>query len=1042
MFFFSVIVVGTVSILNLPIELTPNFEYPQLTITISWPNVSPEAVESFLTSPVEAELSTLQGLKKISSISSEGLSQISLEFHPVVDIDFTRVEINEKLLSLKSSLPAGISIPQISSFIPEDFRKLQGFLTYSISSNHSSNYVRKYLKDNLLMSLKNIDGVSNVQIVGGSDRLIEIIVDYDKTKLLDVSEKDIETAIDKIEKYLSVGKIERKGNQIFINIKNKISTPKEIENHVVKILQNNQAIRFKDIATVIDDYEEQKFFYRINGKETISLIIDKEPNSNTLKVAKEVDSKLKKIATSFPLDFILKKEIDRSEDINKDLFELYRDGAFSILIILIVISFLFRSLRYSIIIISSILFSLFSAFTLFYLFNISLNVITFASLIIGFGFIVDNSIVVLDFIEQYNYKESKPRLTVLLKDIFSPLLVSTLTIIIAFIPLIFQNSELKFYFQQFTYGIIFTLLSSLVVSFSIIPQLYLKFVKHKKRIKTIFEKENIFTRILDITINFIITWKKFSIAFLILCIGIPTWLIPDRIEDETFGNLYNSIFNSDLYQELKPKLNYIFGGALNLYFNHISRGEFWNFGEETYLLIRMEMPNGNRVEPINELCKKLENEILAYRKNIKNVITNVNDATSAIIKVEFTREQAYSVFPLMLKNYINSYVSNLGGVNTYLTGFGPGFSTGGGNLISNFITIIKGYNYEKVKAIAESFSKVLMKNPRVENVDINKSKYYWENDTYEIVGTINREKLSEYGISVSELFSLLSKTTQGNITYSHFNISNEFVNYQIKFSNYDKVQLEDLKKLILVSNGREKLKVEDLINFKEQKVLSSIVREDQQYIRLISFDFKGPYKFGKRFLQSSIENLKLPEGYSIMPHEFKMDFGEEDEKEIWLFLLISLALIYMSLVAYFESFKIPLLIITSSPFAIVGAIFLFWVTDSVIERGAFAGMLLLLGLSISNSIVLVKSLTQNQNRSELISSVKKRLRALTATTITTFVALLPFIISSNSTFWKSVGISVTGGIISSFLYIIFFLPMFYEIFFSRHKTSNKNISSN
>lgn len=134
MFFFSVVVVGVVSLFNLPVELTPHIEYPRLSVSASWAGVSPEAVEAHLTSPIEAELSTIMGVKKISSISSEGLSSITIDFHPNTDINFARIEINEKLTSLKKELPVGISSPRISQYIPKDFQDLQGFLTYSVSS--------------------------------------------------------------------------------------------------------------------------------------------------------------------------------------------------------------------------------------------------------------------------------------------------------------------------------------------------------------------------------------------------------------------------------------------------------------------------------------------------------------------------------------------------------------------------------------------------------------------------------------------------------------------------------------------------------------------------------------------------------------------------------------------------------------------------------------------------------------------------------------------------------------------------------------------
>lgn len=1029
MFFLSVVVVGVVSVLNLPVELSPHIEFPRLSISVAWPGVSPEAVEAHLTSPIEAELATIQGVKKISSTSSEGFARISLEFHPSVDIEFARVEINEKLSSIKNALPVGVSSPKVSPYIPEDLQNLQGFLTYSISSNRSSNDVRKYLLYNVVMRLKNVDGISDVDVRGGSDRLIEIIIDYGKTKSLGILNEEINNAISETEKIFSAGKLERNNNQIFVKINNEVINPSSIGDQVVKILPDGNAIRIRDIARIVDDYEEQLSYYRINGKESITLIINKELGANTLSVAKEVDKKLRDLSKEFPPDYIIIKEIDRSEDIYKDLDELYRDGLFSFIIIFFVILLLFRNIRYPFIILSSIIFSLLAAFSLFYLFGLTLNIITFSCFVLGFGFIVDNSIVVLDYLDKHYDGRGEKHLTVLIKEIFFPLFTSTITIITVFIPLLFLTGELKLYFQQFALGIGFTLLASLVVSFTVVPLLYLKtFHVSRRKVKDI-NSESILYKVYRIIVSQIIKRKKVSVAFLLLVIGLPVWLLPSRIETPIIGEAYNSIFDSETYQDVKPYINYAFGGALNLFFNHVSRGELWNYGSETYIYVRLDLPNGNRIERINKLCGDLENEILAYKKNFKTLIANVMDEESASLRVEFTPEQSNSAFPYMLKNYITAYAIRLGGVDSYVYGFGPGFSNAGGGASSNFNVEVKGFNYEKVKSIAETFRDIVKRNPRVDNVDIDKSDFYWSSETFEIVGKIDRNRLSAYGITVQELFNIIAKNTSGNMSYSRFKILNESVNYRVKFSNYDKLQLDELKNLIVNENGKEKFKVSDLITFEERKVLSSINRVDQQYVRYVSFEFKGPYKYGNNFLESSVASIKVPEGYSLKQSDYSFRFAEKDEIDIWKVLGASLFVIFMVTAGFFESFKKPLIIITAVPYAIIGAIFLFWLTDNNIERGAYAGMLLLVGLSVSNSIVLVSYLSQNAltNIEELINATKTRLRAITSTTLTTFAALLPFIISDRATFWKNLSISIAGGIFISYIYIIFFLPLIYKI---------------
>ncbi|MEJ5352696.1 MAG: efflux RND transporter permease subunit [Melioribacteraceae bacterium] len=1036
MFLFGVLCVGIVSILNLPIELSPHVDYPRLSISIYWQGASPEAVEAYVTSPVEAELSTIMGVKKISSKSSEGLSNIFIDFHPNTDINFARIEINEKLSALKHQLPFGISKPVISSYVPEQLENLQGFLVYSISSDKSANEIRKFIIDNVLMQLKSIDGVSNVEVRGGSDKIINIIVDYDKLKALEITNEDITNAVKDAEVIISAGKVNNQNYQYYINVRNEIHNLEIIKNQVVKKLPNNQTIRIENIAKVSEDFKEPQSYYRINGKETVNLIISKELGANTFKVSYDVKKKFQELSKIFPPDYIIIKELDKSEEMYTELLSLYRNGILSFLILFIVLLLIFRNYKYPLIIIVSIFFSLSFSFALFYLLRLTLNIITIICFIIGLGFIVDNSIVVLDYLDKHYNGRGIKYLTVYIKEIFNPLLVSTIIVISVFIPLIFLTGELKLYFKHFAIGMGSNLFASLIVSITVVPFLYLKTYKPHKKIELFTSSLDFIYKQYRKIVRMIIRFRKLSLALLILIIGLPVWLIPDRIETPFISKVYNLIFDSEFYQEIKPFLNYALGGCLNLYFNHISKGEIWSYGEETYIYVRLELPNSNRIERINKLSKDLENDILQYKSNFKNLIANVIDEENAVIRIEFDKNQANTSFPYALKNYITAYTAQLGGVNSYVYGFGPGFSNAEGISYSPFNVVVKGYNYEKVKSLAEEFRKKIIVNPRVDNVDIDKSEILWSPGTYEIIGEVDREKLKAYNISLAEIFSIITKNIGGIFNDNKFKIENNRVEYQIKFSNYNEVQLEELKNIILKDYSGKSFKVKDIINFYERKILSTINREDQQYVRYISFEFKGPYYYGKQFLQSILANIDIPPGFTIEQVDFPIVLELKNEYEILKIFLAAVVIIFMVSSSFFESFKSSLIIFSAIPFAFVGSIFVFWLFNFNMERGAYSGMLLLMGLTVNSAILMVNYILKNQQSrtiEEIINLSATRLRAILTTSSTTIFALVPFVLSSESTFWKNLSLSITGGIITSSIFIAFFIPLIYYMIVIRKK---------
>lgn len=1038
MLFFSIAIIGSVSLFNLPVELSPHAELPKLTINISWRGVSPEAVEAYLTSPIEAELAGISGVKKISSKSTEGSAGINLEFHPNVDMNYAVIEINEKLSALKKELPFGVGIPQISAYVPEDLKDLQGFITYTVSANRNPGEIRKFVQESFLFPLLSTDGIADVNIRGGEEREIIVLIDYEKVQQYNITNEEIADAVKNVEAILSAGFIKRNGSQLYLTINNNVSSAEEVNEQVVKINTNLTPVRIKDIGRVIDDYKEPSSYFRINGKETVSIIIDKEPGANTIKTAGLVIDKINLLAEELPPGFTIKKETDKSEHVRVELNELYNGAVFSIIIIIALLLIIFRSISYTLIIFTSILFSLLFAFALFYLFEISLNILTISAFILGFGFMVDNSIVVIDYLDQSEKTDSLKRIAVRIRQIFFPVFASTLTTVAVFLPLLFLTGELRIYFEQFALGIVFTLLASLLVSFTVIPMLYLKTRKQTKNVSS--KKGNILFVVFNFILKGITRFKKLAITAAILIIGLPVWLLPGRIETPVVKEVYNSIFDTEIYSDIKPYVNYALGGVLNLFFNHVSRGELWSYYEPTYIIVRLELPHGNEISRINKLTKDFESEVLAYRNQIKFIAANVYSEENALIKIEFTDEQSRSSFPYILKNYLSAYAARIGGLNVGVYGYGPGFSTGGVS-VSSFSVAIKGFNYNRVKELAEEFRNNIVRNPRIDNVDIDKSANYWSKDVYEIVGTIDRDYLAVQNIKIDELFGTIAKRTRGNISYNRFRIDNEEIGYSMKFTNYRDIQLDEVKNTIVKSISGKTIKIKELIDFEEKKVLSSINREDQQYIRYVAFDYKGPYKYGKEFIDNSIDKILVPEGYSITPRDYFFMFGEKDEIDILKILLIAAVLIFMVSSSLFESIKKPFLILIAVPFALIGAVFIFFLTENNIDRGAYAGMLLLIGLSVNNSIILVDYLSRNMvdgSIDRIIKLTYDRLRPIFTTTLTTAGALIPLLIGSETAFWKSLSLSVVGGILLSAVMIIILIPLFYTLLNTVKKNRTMN----
>jgi len=1023
MFFAGVTVLGIISAFNLPVELTPEVEYPKLTITIPWRGASPEVMEARVTSPVESVLASIRGIKKISSRSSAGNSRITVEFHPNTDMQFARLEILDKISMLKNDLPYGAGVPKLTDYVPEDLRELKGFLTYSISAPYHAGLIRKTVSDKMLVPLSSVDGVANVSIMGGTDREVSITIDRVKMRALGVEVNDLNRAVSELERKGAIGNIVNDDYRLRLSFSGAYDL-KFIEEQPVKDTGEGRVLKISDFCEVEYTYPEPYMYYRINGKETINLIIDKKKGANTIQTAERVKDKINELASVLPKGYVVKKEIDKSERMKKELDELFSGALFSLAAIILILFAIYRSVKHSFIIIASVVFSLLLSFLLFFIFDLSLNILTIASFVLGFGFMVDNSIVVVDFIDRYGDKRNPKRLAVLEERIFPALFASTLTTVAVFIPLVFLSGELRLYFVQFAKGIIFTLTASLIVAFSVIPHVYFKFSgnggKHKSNGHFV---KKIYIAITERIIRF----KKTALIFIVLIIGLPVWLLPERIETPVVGDVYNFLFDSQAYQQIKPYVNNVLGGSLNLFFNKIDRGKIWNYGEETRISVRIELPNGNRIERINNICKAFEREILNYKKQIDYVTANVYNEEIAYINVVFTKEQSNTAFPFMLKNYLTSYASRIGGISVGVYGFGPGFYNGLGGTMSSYRVAVKGFNFERVKKIAQEFKTVIETNPRVDNIDIDQSFRYGAKDTYEIIGEINRKKLAYAGLTVTDLANEISAAVSGSFTYGKVSVAGEEAPLTIKYAGYKNIQLNELENAI-IKGGNAYVKIKDIVKFKKSKVQTVIVREDQQYVRYISFEYKGPYKYGTEFLESSMSKIFLPEGYSMERGKMFFFFNDKEEAEEWKIIIIATILIFMITGALFEDIKKPAIIMAAIPFAAVGVVFLFYLFDFTFNRGAYAGLLLLAGLSVNNSILLTDYISKNlksKTSAEVIELSYHRLKPVFTTTLTTIAALIPLLFFTESEFWRSLSLSIIGGIGLSALLTLFYIPLFY-----------------
>lgn len=1094
----AVVAVGIVSFRALPSQLTPEVEYPRLTVMVAWQSAPPEAVESTITAPLEGELSKLAGLKTLSSVSSEGRARLTLEFHPSVNMDIARLEINERLSNLMETLPREVSPPQVSPYVPEEVEKMQGFLTYTLSANRSAGEVRRYAEEYLKLPLRSVKGVSDVEINGGSLRHVSIELDRSSMESLSIRPEEVTKALQDAYLTLSGARNIRASNslknpltglpsdsnlsdsipalahtsivQSFSSIEDLQRLPIAFRNSRAQSssnpsssssgasshsspTQNSQAepyiIRLGHIAHIRDDFAEPTSFYRLNGKETVTLRLRKEQGADIIQTADRTFEAVKRLESALPKGYTLVKESDTSEKMRIELADLASTLGFGALAVALVVVMMFRrasALQMAGIVLTAVMVTLCLAAIGFAVCGIGLNIITIAAILLGFGVAVDNVVIMAEYLERHlvaeNSRFGHHRFILTTRAMAAPLLGSAMTTIAVILPLLFLETELRAYLADFALASVIIVCASVLVALSLVP-LLCKYWLHPHAHSMSQGQESLSSqadshssrigrKIANIPfaayswlVRGLARFRKTAIAILIMLAGIPIWLLPARIETPYLAPAYNAVFDSALYGYIKPTLQTVLGGAWNIFSNRLPRGDTWQVGGEQYLMVVMKLPNGNRIERINTLASTMEQEILRYGNSIKLLSASVVSDELALIRVEFPLNLADRSFPYKLKNYLTSYATRLGGLEVSVFGYGEAFSTGFGGAPVSFSVTAKGFNYDDVKALAEEFRRVIERNPRVAQVDIDRSAFWGDPEVFENVIALDRERLKRSGATIEQILPLIRMNAIGALGGSSFRLGNEELSYDVKYAGYNNNQARELMERTLTDTRGKQSKIGSIATLTQRKALAKIFRENRQYIRTITFEFQGPYRYGEEFLKQALASVRIRPGYSLEAPNGRFNFGEEQTLDVRNALLLSILLIFMIGAALFESLRIPLVIIGTIPIALMGAVYSLWWFDLAVDRGAYAGMLLLIGLAVNIAIVMIYHIRHNERSSVasvMINVSYRRLRPVLITGCTTVLAMLPLLVQTQHGFWQTLAATVIGGVVWSSFFVVLTVP--------------------
>ncbi|WKD85066.1 Swarming motility protein SwrC [Polaribacter huanghezhanensis] len=1007
---------------KLSVRLNPSATLPSITVSYSWSSASPYSLEKEITAKLEGSFGIIKGVTNINSKSSKGNGYITLEFDKFTNISAARFEVATKIRQLYKKLPEKASYPTISVNSPEDSENERAFLSYSINAPYTSFAIQETVKNSIEPQISTLVGVDKINTYGAKPK--EYVISYENSQLqkLFISKNEIITAIQQQFSKESLGEINYQSAFITLSL----SAATKLSWHIPIKKVKNRIVYLDDIATIEITEQEASNYYRVNGKNAITFSVYATKNANTIVLAKQVAKKLQEIKLLIPKDYTITETYNATEYLEKELSKIYERASYTVIILLLFILLVSKSIRYLTITVLSLIANLSIAFLCYYLLEVEIQLYSLAGITISLGLIIDNSIVMIDHIKKLGNT-----------NVIIPILASTLTTVGALSIIYFLDDKYKVNLIDFALVIIINLSVSLLVALFLIPALLKKIPLKETKPKKwgIVLQEKFYTTYSSI-LSFLIRFKKSSITIIILGFGIPFFLLPQKMEKNNtfFEKTYNTTLGNEWYREnVRPYLDTYLGGSFRLFNAYVFGDAYYGRNEETKLYVTASMEKGATVHQMNEAFLVIENYLNQFSE-IKQFISSINSGNYARMEIAFKEEFKESSFPFVLKARLVRKALDLGGIDWRVYGVGNGFSNGGGsNDPINFSVEAKGYNYNNLNAWADTLKVALEKHPRIQNVLVKENTYYTRKPSYEYQFTLDKEKLAMANSNPSKVFNELKELTLSKSASISLNIDGTYMPIRFVSNNSNNYDIWAIKQTPIDSINNPII-LNDIAEVTQLREEENIYKENQEYIRLVQFQYTGSAKFGAKFLDEKLKELhvKLPLGYQFEKAGNRW-FLSDDKNNNYLFLLtLVLVIIYFICAILFESFKQPFIILSVIPISFIGVFLTFYLFDFNFDQGGLASFVLLSGITVNASIFIINGFNKlkkehpNQNYSALyLEAFKQKIFPIILTIVSTILGFIPFVKDGqNEVFWFALGAGTIGGLLFSLLGILFYLPIF------------------
>lgn len=993
---------GLFSYSQLGYELIPKFESNVITISTIYPGASPSEIENTVTKKVEDGIASLENIKKIDSKSYESLSIVSITLTTNADIDVSMNDAQRKINALVSDLPDDAETPALTKFSLSDLPIM------TIGANGKMDEATFYdlIDKKISPILSRVQGVAQVNIIGGQEREIQVNLDALKMQGYGLSVPQVQQVILTSNLDFPTGNIQTRDQKILIRLAGKYKNVNELRNLVISS-QNGIEVRLKDIADVQDTQKIAEKISRVDQKSAIILQIIKQSDANAVAVSEELKNAITKLETDYKnAELSLKIAKDSTDYTLEAADSVIHDLLIAVILVAFVMLFFLHSIRNSLIVMVSIPASLIATFIGIYLLGYTLNLMSLLGLSLVVGILVDDAIVVLENI--YRHMEmGKNRVRAAFDgtaEIGGTVTSITLVIVVVFLPIAMSTGLVSNIITQFCVTVIISTLLSLLTSFTIIPWLSSRYGKLEH-----IEGKNLFGRII---------------------LGFESYLT-------RFTNWVSNLLNwcLDHYIKTIGVVLVLFFGAIALIPAGFIGGEFFASSDSGEFLVQIEMPKDASLEQTNFMTQKAE-AFLKNQEYVESQITTVGQTSEGMGASQATAYKAEidvkmidqaertddaSVYAAKIKRKLEKVLvgAKVKTVPVGILGTAENAKLG---------LVVTGPNVESAMAFAKLAEAELRTIPGTTEI-----KLTVEDGNPEINVQVDRDKMAALGLTLQTVGMTMQTAYSGN-TDGKFRAGEYEYDINIKYNAFDRKSITDVSNLIFINNVGQQIKLSQFASITEGSGPSQLERRDKSASVTVQGQNVGvPTGTIVTQWQEKLNKLKKPVGV-----DYIWGGDQENQSEgfgtLGIALLAAIILVYLIMVGLYDSFAHPFVVLFAIPLSFIGALLALALTNKTLNIFTILGIIMLIGLVCKNAIMLVDYTNQRRKagetiRTALIQANHARLRPILMTTIAMVFGMFPIALASGAgAEWKN-GLAwvVIGGLISSLFLTLIIVPVIYEI---------------